>query len=184
MPRPVLLIVAHPAFERARVCPALVRAASEVEGVVLHDLYEAYPEFLIDVDAEQRRLVGHEVIALQFPFFWYSTPALLKEWIDLVLTHGFAYGGGGTKLAGKTLVCGLSTGGGPAAYGPDGGNRFTIAEFLRPLEATAHLCGMLWAEPTVVHGAAVLDDAHLDAAARAWAGRLTGFARPGAELAA
>jgi glutathione-regulated potassium-efflux system ancillary protein KefG len=172
MAAPVLLVVAHPAFERARVTPALARAGAAAPGVELHDLYEAYPDFLIDVDREQARLLNHPVVALQFPFFWYSVPALLKEWIDLVFTHGFAYGRGGTQLAGKTLVCALSTGGAGEAYGPGGGNRFTIEEFLRPLEATAHLCGMRWLEPTVVHGAAVLTEATLDAAAGRWADRL------------
>jgi glutathione-regulated potassium-efflux system ancillary protein KefG len=33
--------------------------------------------------------------------YWYSTPAILKEWQDLVLEHVFAYGHEGTKLHGK-----------------------------------------------------------------------------------
>lgn len=170
--RRVLLIHAHPALERARVCPALLAAARAVEGVTVHDLYEAYPDFLIDVEAEQRLLLEHDAIAFQFPFYWYSTPALVKEWLDLVLTHGFAYGHKGTALHGKVLTCALSTGGGGGAYGPTGGNRFTIEEFLRPLEATAHLCGMVWRPAYVVHGAALLRDEDLDAAARGWADRL------------
>lgn len=170
--RRVLLIHAHPAFERARVCPALLQAAGAVEGVTVHDLYETYPDFLIDVEAEQQRLLEHDVVAFQFPFYWYSTPALVKEWLDLVLTHGFAYGHNGDALAGKVLTCALSTGGGAQAYGPRGGNRFTIEEFLRPLEATAHLCGMVWRPAYVVHGAALLLDEDLEAAARGWAERL------------
>jgi glutathione-regulated potassium-efflux system ancillary protein KefG len=176
MAAPVLLVVAHPAFERARVTPALAHAGAAAPGVELHDLYEAYPDFLIDVEAEQQRLLDHDIVALQFPFFWYSVPALLKEWIDLVFTHGFAYGRGGTRLAGKTLLCGLSTGGSAEAYGPGGGNRFTIEEFLRPLEATAHLCGMRWAPPFVVHGAAVLTPEGLASAAEGWAARLAALA--------
>lgn len=170
--RRTLLICAHPALERARVCPTLLRAAAAVDGVSVHDLYETYPDFLIDVEAEQRRLLDHDVVAFQFPLYWYSVPALLKEWMDLVLTHGFAFGHKGTALTGKRLVCGVSTGGGAQAYGPGSGNRFSIEEFLRPLEATAHLCGMVWSPPYVVHGAAMLDDADLDAAAEGWAARL------------
>jgi glutathione-regulated potassium-efflux system ancillary protein KefG len=186
MPSPpsILHVIAHPAFERARICPALASAADAVPGVTRHDLYEAYPSFLVDVDAEQRLLLAHEVVALQFPLFWYSTPALLKEWIDLVFTHGFAYGRGGTRLAGKTLFCALSTGGGLEAYGPSGGNRYTIDEFLRPLEQTAHLCGMRWAAPFVVHGAALLGDRDLDDLATQYAERLAELAGDVQERAA
>jgi len=105
----------------------------------LHDLYETYPDFLLDVPAEQARLNAHEVIVLQFPLYWYSCPALLKEWIDLVWQHGYAYGHEGRALQGKTLACACSTGGRDSAYGPFGSNQFTIDEFLRPFEATAHL---------------------------------------------
>lgn len=180
----VLLLLAHPAYERARVTPALAEAAAAAPGVTSHDLYEAYPDFLIDVEAEQARLLEHDVLALQFPLFWYSVPALLKEWMDLVLAHGFAYGRGGTRLAGKTLVCGLSTGAQAEAYGEGGGNLHTVEEFLRPLQATARLCGMHWAAPTVVHGAAVLSDASLAEASRAWAGRLARFSAEGKAEAA
>ena len=70
----------------------------------MHDLYEAYPDFDIDVRREQELLAAHEVIVLQHPFYWYSAPALLKEWQDLVLEHGWAYGSGGTALRGKALL--------------------------------------------------------------------------------
>ena len=154
----LLLVLAHPTYERSRANSALAAAAEGVAGVTLHDLYEAYPDFMIDVKREQKRLLEHAVIALQFPLYWYSTPALLKEWLDHVWLHGFAYGRDGTSLRGKTLHCAVTTGGVAADYGAGGANRFSIAEFLRPLEQTAHLCGMRWAEPFVVHGAAVLDE--------------------------
>lgn len=173
--RKVLLVFAHPAYERAKVNPALARAAMTMDGVSFHDLYETYPDFLIDVEAEQRRLVEHDVLVLQFPFFWYSVPALLKEWIDLVFLHGFAYGQGGTALAGKSLLCALTTGGEAKDYEPGGDNRFTVAEFLRPLEQTARLCGMRWAKPFVVHGSSILAETEVAAATHAYWLRLTGF---------
>ena len=173
---PVLVVYAHPAHERARVNPALTRAAEAVAGVEVHDLYEAYPDFLIDVETEQARLIRHSAVVLQFPMFWYSTPALMKEWLDLVFLHGFAYGEGGTRLVGKTMLVATSTGGQSVAYGPSGGNRFTVEELLRPLEQTAFLCGMRWAEPFVVNGAATLDDGSLAAAQAAYAARLSALA--------
>lgn len=150
---------------------ALWSATDGLPDLSRHDLYESYPDFLIDVPAEQARLRAHDTIVLQFPFYWYSSPALLKEWIDLVWLHGFAYGHEGRALHGKTLAVACSTGGRDEAYGPTGHNRFAMDEFLRPYEATAYLCGMRWAKPFVVHGAAVIDDAALAHACddyRAW----------------
>lgn len=137
---------------------ALWRATEGIESLTRHDLYELYPDFLIDTPAEQARLTQHDAVVLQFPFYWYSSPALLKEWIDLVWLHGFAYGQEGRALQGKTLAVACTTGARDDSYGAAGHNRFAMGEFLRPFEATAYLCGMEWADPFVVHGAAILTD--------------------------
>lgn len=171
-----LLVYAHPALERARISPAMLRAVENLPGLTAHDLYEVYPDFTIDVPAEQQLLVDHDLIVLQFPLYWYSAPALLKEWLDLVWLHGFAYGQGGTKLRDKTLACAVSTGGPQDAYGPDGHNRYSVAEFLRPFEQTAHLCGMRWAEPFAIHAAAVIDPDDLARCAGAYRERLQALA--------
>jgi glutathione-regulated potassium-efflux system ancillary protein KefG len=136
----------------------LVSAAREVEGVTVHDLYERYPDFDIAVADEQELLLGHDVIVMQHPFFWYSVPAILKEWMDLVLEHGWAYGGQGTKLSGKRLMSAVSTGGGDVAYTPEGINRYTMREFLRPIEQTARLCDMAYLPPFLVQGTHRLSD--------------------------
>jgi glutathione-regulated potassium-efflux system ancillary protein KefG len=171
----VLLVLAHPALERSRANRALAKAAKPLPGVTFHDLYEEYPDFVVDVDAEQARLVAHDVIALQFPFYWYSVPALLKEWLDLVWLHGFAYGKTGKALVGKRLFIATTTGGGQDLYTPEGGNRFTMDEFLRPLEQTAYLCGMTWETPFVAHSASICDDAGLAARAQAYRARIAGL---------
>ncbi|MDO9710077.1 glutathione-regulated potassium-efflux system oxidoreductase KefF [Paracraurococcus lichenis] len=172
MPQRILVLLAHPARRRSRANAALRKAAEAVEGVTLHDLYEAYPDFLIDVDREQALLVEHDVVVLQHPLYWYSSPAILKEWQDLVLEHGFAYGRAGTALAGKAMLSAITAGGTETAYGPEGLNRHTIAEFLRPFEATARLCRMRWLEPFVVHGTHLLDGASLARHAEAYRARL------------
>ena len=176
----VLLVLAHPALERSRANRALAKAVKALPGVTFHDLYETYPDFVVDVEAEQARLTAHDVIALQFPFYWYSTPALMKEWLDLVWLHGFAYGKTGHALRGKRLFVATTTGGGQGLYAAEGGNRFSMAEFLRPLEQTAYLCGMSWEEPFVAHSASICDDAGLAARAQAYRARmaaLTGVAQ-------
>jgi len=161
--RQVLIVFAHPALERSRVNRALIEAAAGVEGVRIHDLYEAYPDFDIDVAHEQRLLEAHDVVVLQHPFFWYSAPAILKQWQDLVLEHGWAYGHAGTALRGKWTLNAITAGGGEDSYRHEGGNRFEIGELLAPFEATARLCRMVWLPPFVVHGTHRLGDAEIDA---------------------
>ena len=148
----VLVLFAHPAHEKSRVNRRLVRGIRDLPGVTVHDLYEDYPELDIDVPREQALLEAHDVIVLQHPFFWYSTPAMLKEWQDLVLVHGWAYGSRGTALRGKRMLNAITTGGREAAYARDGLNRFTMRELLAPIEQTARLCGMSYLAPFVVHG--------------------------------
>ena len=147
----VLILFAHPALEKSRVNVRLVREVRDLPGVTLHDLYEAYPSQLIDVKREQELLRAHQVIVFHHPFYWYSAPALVKEWLDLVLEYGFAYGEGGDALRGKLMLNAATTGGPQEAYDPSGYNRFTVRQFLAPFDQTAHLCGMRYLAPFVVH---------------------------------
>ena len=140
-----------PLQTRSQVNRVLFDAAQVLDGITAIDLYRDYPRFDIDIDREQARLREHDVIIFQHPFYWYSTPALLKEWQDLVLEYGFAYGEGGDALTGKIFFNALSAGGPKAAYGPGGYNRRTLRELLYPLEQTAHLCGMTWLPPFAVY---------------------------------
>ena len=168
----VLVLFAHPAFERSRVHRRLAGAARALAGVHFHDLYESYPDFDIDVRREQQLLLAHDVIVLEHPFYWYSTPPLVKQWFDLVLQHGWAYGANGTALRGKRLLCAISAGGREAAYCSEGSNRFSVRQLLAPVELTARLCGMVFLEPFVVYGTHVLGAAEIEAAAAAYAARL------------
>jgi glutathione-regulated potassium-efflux system ancillary protein KefG len=152
VPARVLVLFAHPALQKSRIHRHLAASARGVEGITFHDLYEVYPDLQIDIEREQARLLAHDVIVFQHPFYWYSCPAILKEWLDVVLEHGFAYGQGGDKLRGKKLISALSTGGGEHAYTREGHNHFTMRELLAPFEQTARLCGMTWLDPFVVHG--------------------------------
>jgi glutathione-regulated potassium-efflux system ancillary protein KefG len=158
-----LLLFAHPALERSRINRALLEAARGIEGLTIHDLYEAYPDFHVDVAREQALLTDHALILLQHPLLWYSTPTLVKEWEDLVLEHGWAYGHEGTALAGKRLVSVVTTGGPEAAYCVAGANHCTLRQVLIPIEQTARLCGMRYGAPYAVYGAHMMTDAELAA---------------------
>jgi glutathione-regulated potassium-efflux system ancillary protein KefG len=168
MPSDVLILFAHPAPQRSRVNRALRRAVADLTGVTFHDLYGAYPDFMIDITHEQALLRAHDIIILQHPFYWYSAPAIVKEWQDLVLQHGFAYGADGTALSGKALMSVITTGGREDSYGCAGMNRFAMDDLLRPFEQTAQLCGMRWLPPFVIHGTHIIEDAAITRSAEAY----------------
>lgn len=148
----ILILFAHPALQKSRVNRALIEGLAQMEGVTFHDLYQAYPELDIDVKFEQDLLSRHQVIIFQHPFFWYSAPAIFKEWQDLVLEHGWAYGSQGNALNDKLFFNVISTGGRAEAYTEHGHNHFTIRQLLAPIEQTANLCKMVFLPPFVIHG--------------------------------
>ena len=147
----VLILFAHPALQKSRVNRILKQAVQVLEGVTFHDLYQVYPDFHINVKHEQHLLKTHDILVYHHPFFWYSTPAILKEWKDLVLAHGWAYGRDGTALRGKRNFSVITTGGRETFY-QSGQSRFTIRDLLAPVEQTARLCGMDYLPPFVVYG--------------------------------
>ncbi|TRX62804.1 NAD(P)H-dependent oxidoreductase [Carboxylicivirga sp. M1479] len=154
--RKVLIVYAHPLEEKSKVNRSLIEGVREMDGVTVNNLYENYPDFFIDVKHEQELLLAHDVIIWHHPLYWYSAPALLKEWFDLVLEHGFAYGQQGDSLAGKWALNCVTTGGGESSYQTSGINRFSIEQFLLPYNQSAHLCKMHYLPPFVIHGVHLL----------------------------
>ena len=149
----LLVYYAHPGQRHSKANAKMARVAETVDGISFVDLYRTYPRFDINVDVEQQRLLDHDVILFQFPVFWYSTPSLIKEWLDLVLEHGFAYGAGGDRLAGKAMMLAVTAAGPSEAYSKDGYQHFPLRTFLTPLEQTARLCGMRFPAPYVLYAA-------------------------------
>lgn len=158
----VLILFAHPRFEQSRTNQVLVQHVKDIPGVTFHDLYEKYPEFHIDIPYEKDLLKEHDIIIWHHPFYWYSCPPLMKQWIDLVLEFGWAYGPGGYALQGKKCIQVITTGGGPQVYRAEGNNHYSINEFLRPFEQTARLCGMDYMYPFAVMGTHKLTSPHLE----------------------
>ena len=167
--RRVLVLLAHPSLERSEVNRPMADALVGIDGVTAIDLYAEYPDFQIDIDCEQQRLRTHDVVVFQHPLYWYSTPAILKEWQDLVLEYGFAYGSNGTALHGKIFFDALSAGGAELAYRAEGYNHFTIRELLCPLEQTALLCGMVYLAPFALFGSrTAVDEGRVDRHVADW----------------
>ena len=158
----ILILFAHPRFEKSKTNRALLKNIGERQGVTLNDLYEQYPDFNIDIDREKELLLGHQIIIWQHPFYMYSAPALLKQWIDLVLEYGWAHGQDGDFLKDKIIFNAITTGGTREVYAPGGYNRFTIREFLVPFEQTANLCKMIYLPPFSVQGTHLLTGEELN----------------------
>jgi len=161
----LLVLFAHPALHKSRVNRGLINAIEDVEDITFHNLYEEYPDFHIDVNREQDLLLGHDIYIWQHPFYWYSSPSIIKEWIDLVLRHGFAYGRTGTALTGKRIFSAITAGGRREVYQEGNMNNFTIPQFLAPFRQTARLCNMIYMPPFVVHGTHMLTEEDINKAA-------------------
>jgi glutathione-regulated potassium-efflux system ancillary protein KefF len=169
----ILILAAHPTLEHSRVTRALIKAAqAETPRVALRDLYALYPDYYIDVAAEQAALAEARLVVWLHPVHWYSMPPLMKLWLDEVFAFGWAYGPGGSALRGKHLWLAASTGGPEHSYRPDGYNRYFFDAFMHPYEQTAALAGMLWLPPLVLHGAHRADDAAVARQARTFADKL------------
>jgi glutathione-regulated potassium-efflux system ancillary protein KefG len=148
----VLIQFAHPAFSKSIAQKVLVKYARGIDGVSFNDLYEQYPDLYIDVKREQELLLQHDVIVLQHPFYWYSGPAIIKQWLDLVLEYNWAYGPKGTALTGKKMLNVLSSGSSKETYGENSFHNFSVKQFMFPFRQTANLCKMEYLPPFVVHG--------------------------------
>jgi putative NADPH-quinone reductase len=158
--RKVLVLFAHPAQTRSEVNVPLFADAQAIEHVTAVDLYAEYPDFNIDIEREQQQLVDHDIIIFLYPLYWYSTPSILKEWQDLVLEYGFAYGHEGTALKGKQFLCAISAGGKEEAYQTDGFNHFTIRQLLQPLEQMASITHMTYLAPFALFGSRTAQEEH------------------------
>jgi len=158
----VLILFAHPRYEKSRVNKALLSGIQGLEGITVHDLYDQYPDFNIDTAREQELLRAHQIIVWHYPLFMYGPPAMIKQWMDLVLEHGWAHGVGGNNLEGKQVFATITTGGTHGSYSHSGFNCYTMPELLYPLTQAAHICRMTWLPPFVVQGTYRLTDDMLE----------------------
>ena len=159
----ILVIQAHPYPDRSRANRALTRAIEGVDAVEVRSLYDLYPDFSIDVEAEKSALGTCSAVVWQHPLYWYTAPALLKLWFEKVLTAGWAYGPNGTALRGKQCLWVVTTGADPQGYSENGLHQHTFDAFVPVMRQTAQFCGMIWLEPIIVHGAHKVSESELDA---------------------
>ena len=177
-PHQVLVLCAHPQLELSRATRQLMDAAFALgPRVAVRDLYALFPDYLIDVAAEQAALAPAALVVWLHPVHWYGMPPLMKLGLDEVLAFGWAYGPSGTALRGKDQWLAASTGGPEDSYRPDSYNRYFFDAFLPPYEQTAALCGMRFLPPLMLHGAHRAEAVEIEAHAALFADRLASYPR-------
>jgi glutathione-regulated potassium-efflux system ancillary protein KefF len=171
----IALIYAHPYPNRSRAGRTLLASVSSLDSVKIRSLYERYPDFSIDVGAEQALLKDAELIVWQHPIYWYGPPPLMSLWFEKVLARGWAYGKGGDALRGKACLWVPTTGGDTDAYREGGMHGHSFDKYVAPVEQTARFCGMIWQPPLVLHGSHHTTDDQLHALGLEYRDRLSAF---------
>ena len=118
---------------------------NKLSDIEIDYLSELYPDYKIDIEKEQNKLLKADIIVLQYPVFWYSMPSLLERWMEETFKHGFSHGATGDKLKDKKLIVSLTTGAPEEAYD-------NIDDFLNPIKATCKLCNMEYIGKIVTYG--------------------------------
>ncbi|MFK7856747.1 MAG: NAD(P)H-dependent oxidoreductase [Granulosicoccus sp.] len=162
----ILVNVFHPHLESSSVNAAWISELRRTEKTTINNTYANYPDLHIDVAREQKLLLEHDRIVFQYPFYWYSSPSLMKKWIDDVLTLNWAYGPEGTALHGKDWISAISTGGKHSDYQAGGSHNYSISEFMKPVQQTAILVGMNYLPPYVFHDALKSSDLRVTQSAK------------------
>ena len=157
-----LVIVSHPNLNSSRINKAWVEELQKHDNIIMHQLYNVYPNEEIDVAHEQKLLEAYDRIIFQYPLYWYSTPPLLKKWFDVVLQDGWAYGPGGDQMKGKEIGVAISTYGSAESYQRGGANRFTIEEIVRPIEALCHFISASYLSPFALSDVSNVTDEQLE----------------------
>lgn len=148
----VVVISGHPNLDESWTNKVILQQLEHhIDSIDIRRLDALYPDYHIDIAAEQHALLDADIIVLQYPYYWYSVPALLKKWIDDVFAFNFAYGPQGDKLKNKHFILSFTVGGPEESYTPLGYNHFSIEELARPLQQTCYLAGMVFHKPIYTH---------------------------------
>jgi glutathione-regulated potassium-efflux system ancillary protein KefG len=146
-----LIIISHPEIEESSSQQYLLHSIPDDHSITIHHLESVYSQTPIDVSAEQKLLASHDRIIFQFPLYWYSSPAMLKEWQDEVLTDDFAHGKKGNQLKNKEFALILLVGAARTDYQAGGKELFSIDELTKPFQAMANKTGMTFLKTFAIH---------------------------------
>lgn len=133
-----------------------------------------------DVIVEQEKLRWADAVIFQFPYWWFSMPAIMKGWVERVFAQGFAYGVGGNNrwrygdgnLKGKRAMLSITIGGPEKDYSERGING-AIADLLFPIHhGILFFPGMSVLPPFLVYHADHLTEAGYQQVEADYKGRL------------
>ena len=131
-----LVILVHPDMENSRINKSWKEELEKYpDKITIHELYKEYPDWNIDIKKEQELILKHDNIIFEFPLYWYSSPPILKKWLDDVLSFNWAYGNE-YRLKGKNIGFAVSVGGPETEYSKTGSVKFSMNEILIPFETT------------------------------------------------
>ena len=142
-----MVVLAHPDMEKSVVNKKWIEELQKHnDKIIIHDLHKEYPDCIFDIDREHNLLESVENIILQFPLYWYSSPPILKKWLDDVLSYGWAYGDDETadyKMKGKKIGLAVTVGAPEESHTKNGSVGFLMDEVLIPFKATIKYIGSI-----------------------------------------
>ncbi|XP_073515361.1 NAD(P)H dehydrogenase [quinone] 1-like [Phyllobates terribilis] len=106
-----------------------------------------------DIKEEQKKVEKADLVIFQFPLYWFGMPALMKGWVERVLSIGFAYSYQTMYSEGpfknKKAMLSFTTGG-PGSMSSASGINGDINVFLWPLQnGILNFCGFKVLEPQI-----------------------------------
>ncbi|ADD67077.1 NAD(P)H dehydrogenase (quinone) [Denitrovibrio acetiphilus DSM 12809] len=154
----VLIVYGHSNEQNSLSNKTIIDYVKDLPHITIRNLNEVSKDFKFDIKAEQEALTNADVIVFQFPFHWYSLPAIFKKWLDDVLAFGFAYGPGGDKLAGKKVVLSFTTGAPADSYSVSGSNNYSVTQLLAPIIQSVNFVNMIVSDTVFSNGMLYIPD--------------------------
>ncbi|KAA6225913.1 MULTISPECIES: NAD(P)H-dependent oxidoreductase [unclassified Campylobacter] len=148
----VLILFGHTFWEHSKVNKALIESIKNETNIKVQNLNTTYPNGQIDIEKELDLLKNANKIIFQFPLFWFSTPSILKEWQDRILTN-ILYSQNPKLLKDKYFQIITTAGGTKSSY--DGHHGATINELLKPIYYSFEYSSLKSLEPFVIYSASV-----------------------------
>ena len=144
-----LIIMSHPEVAQSSSQQFLLAAIKGEEQIQIRHLESILAEQdnnHFDKRIERACLQEADRIILQFPFYWYQCPSVMKQWMDEVLTLNLSQ-----KNKEKELGIVVIVGAKKERYTAGGSVGFGIEELLRPYQALAHQLGWDYQTPFVIY---------------------------------
>ncbi|MCL2913902.1 NAD(P)H-dependent oxidoreductase [Shewanella corallii] len=126
-----LLISGHPNLEKSVANQGILDLLADESNITVRKLDTLYPDYRIDIAAEQAALQSADTIVFQFPLYWSTYPAIMKIWFDEVFTYNFAFGPEGDKLKGKRVILSITCGATANSYSEGEFNFFPLPQYLQ-----------------------------------------------------